>query len=123
MAGLSEHAPHDVLAPLVQHHLDQGLAGCGVDDAERVDLDRAVLEHDALAQSPPEVARHLALDLREVGLQHAVARVLEPVRQFAVVGEDEQALGVGVQPADVEEPLLAVGDEVTDVDSGRRSWR
>ena len=28
----------------------------------------------------------------------------------------QQALGVGVEPADVEEPLLAVGDEVADVD-------
>ena len=64
----------------------------------------------------PEVARHRAGDLGEVGLEHAVAGVLEAVREVAVVGEDEQALGVGVEPADVEEPLLAVADEVADVD-------
>ena len=40
--------------------------------------------------------------------------VLEAVREVAVVGEDEQALGVGVQPPDVEEPLGSPGDVVAD---------
>ena len=46
-------------------------------------------------------------DLGEVGLGDAVPRVLQPVGEVAVVGQQQQALGVGVEAADVEEPLLA----------------
>src|SRR3954453_10687685 len=75
---------HDVLAPLVQDHLDERLAGLGVDQPEAVDTHRAVLELDALAQSPADVAGARAGDLREVGLGHVVRGVLEPVRQLPV---------------------------------------
>ena len=45
--------------------------------------------------------------LGEVGLGDAVRGVGEPLGEVAVVGEQQQALGVGVEAADVEEPLLA----------------
>ena len=48
----------------------------------------------------------LALDLDQVLLVDAEARVGEAVGQVAVVGEQQQALGVGVEPADGEHPGL-----------------
>ena len=58
----------------------------------------------------PDVLRHG----RQVRLQHAEGRVHEPVRQVAVVGEQQQPLTVGVEPADVEEPFRTVGHKVAD---------
>src|SRR5918995_3724449 len=39
----------------------------------------------------------------------------QPVREVAVVGQDQQSFGVAVQPADVKQPvLLTFGDEISD---------
>ena len=54
----------------------------------------------------------LAGHLGDVGLVHLVRRVRQPLREVAVVGQDDQPGGVGVEPADVEEPLGPVGDHV-----------
>ena len=66
----------------------------------------AVVELDALAQAPERARRRHALDLGEVLLLHAEARMGEPVGELAVVGEEQQALGVAVEPADGEHPRL-----------------
>ena len=52
--------------------------------------------------------------MAEIGLGHLEAGMGEPVREFAVVGEQHQALGVVVQPADVEQALGPVAEEVGD---------
>ena len=57
--------------------------------------------------------------LGEVGLGHPERRVHQPVRELAVVGQQQQPLAVGVQPADVEQPLGPVGDQVADGRAGR----
>ena len=64
----------------------------------------AALAGCALVTSP--------VDLGDVGLVHLVRRVRQPLREVAVVGEQDQPGGVGVEPADVEEPLGPVGDQV-----------
>src|SRR5688572_33280352 len=63
-----------------------------------------------------EVAWDGTRDLRQVGLGDAVLRVLEAVRELAVVGEDQEPLGVGIEAADMEQALVPVADEVTDVE-------
>ena len=40
--------------------------------------------------------------------------MLQSVGEVAVVGEQQQTLGVGIQPSDVEEPVLAGSEEVGD---------
>jgi hypothetical protein len=97
-----------VLAALVDDDLDHRLAGLAVDDLERVDLGRTVVELDAVAQPSTEVPGHRSGDPRDVGLAHAVRGVLQPVGEVAVVGEQQQALGVGVEASDVEQPLVPV---------------
>src|SRR5215213_632788 len=112
VADRLESPPDDVLASLVQHDLDEGLPRLGVDQPEAVDPHRPVLQLDALAQPLADVAGDRAGHLGEVGLRHGVRRVLQAVRQLSVVGQQDQALGLGVQPPDVEQPLRAVADEV-----------
>ena len=68
----------------------------------------AVVELDAVAQAAQPAGRHRpAVDLDEVLLLDAVARVGDAVGQLAVVGEQQQSLGVGVEPPDGEHPRLA----------------
>ena len=69
------------------------------------------------ARSAPRLGH--ALDLGEVLLLDAVARMREQLRELAVVGEDQQALGVAVEPADREHARL-VGHEV---EHGRAALR
>jgi hypothetical protein len=76
-----------------------------------------VLELDPFAQALAQVSGHRPGHLGEVGLEDPVCRVLQSVGEVTVVGEQEQALGVGVEPTDVEEPFLPVAEEVAD---GRR---
>ena len=63
----------------------------------------------------PRSRGHRPGDLRHVRLGHLVRRVGQPVRQLPVVGQEDQPLGVRVQPADVEEPLVAGPDVVPQV--------
>ena len=77
-------------------------------DLERVRLHRPVLQLDA-GQHPLDGrrVRPTPLDLGDVGLGQLVRRVRDLLREVAVVGEQDQPLGVGVEPSDVEEPLRA----------------
>ena len=54
----------------------------------------------------PAPARHRPGHLGQVGLRDLVRRVHQLVREGAVVGEQQQALAVRVEPADVVDPLL-----------------
>ena len=57
--------------------------------------------------------RQVALDIGDVGLLDAVARMREPVGEIAVVREQEHAARVDVQPADRNDARL-VADEIDD---------
>ncbi len=66
-------------------------------------------------------ARHRAGDRRQIGLGHLVRRMHQPVRQLAVVGQQQQPLGVGVEASDVKQllvPAHPVLDQVTDAAAG-----
>ena len=109
------HAPHLPVAALVDRDAQEP-------SVEQGDLGRrgaAVVELHALPEAAERAAVGLALHLDEVLLVHAEARVGEPVGEVAVVGEEQQALGVGVEPAHGEHPRLG-GHEV---DDGRAALR
>ena len=55
MAGLGQHPPHDVLAPLVQGDLDQRALTGPVDDPEPVRGGHAVVELDPGGQPTAEI--------------------------------------------------------------------
>ena len=72
-----------------------------------------------VAQPPADVARRPGRHLGEVGLGDPVRRVHQPVGELAVVGEQQQALAVGVEPPDVEQPLVGAGSAMSRRRSGR----
>ena len=93
------------------------VAGRHVDHRELVDVGGPVVQFHAVAQLLAHPARHGALHRGQVGLGHLVRRVHQPVRELAVVGEQQQPLGVGVETTDVEQVLVAahaVFDQVAD---------
>src|SRR5690606_26883976 len=72
VADLLQHAPHDVLAALVQHHLDQRLLAVLLHDPEVVGPGDAVLQLDALREPAGHVAPDRAGHLGPVLLLHPV---------------------------------------------------
>ena len=102
MADGLEHPLHLAVASLVDRQLDPVAAepprarGCGA----------AVVELDALARAAQRIVVRLAVDLDHVDLLDAVPRVREPVRERAVVREQQRSGRVGVEAADRDDPRL-----------------
>ena len=117
------HQPHDRMADRLAHPPHLPVAALVDGEAHHVrassetDLRRrghAVVELDALAEPAQRAPRRdVASHLGEVLLLDAEARMGQPVGEVAVVGEQQQALGVDVEPADREDPRLG-GHEVDD---------
>ena len=110
MADRRAHALDLALAPLVDASARARRARAGAPARAR----SAVVELDPVAQRAQRaLARRAAGDLRAVGARHLVARMGQAVRQLAVVGQQDQAGGVGVEPADRVQ-ARAVGHELDD---------
>src|SRR3546814_13032081 len=60
---------------------------------------------EALTHLLGHARRDRSGDLGHVGLEHPVAGMSQPVGELAVIGEQDQALGIGVEAAHVEQPL------------------
>ncbi len=60
---------------------------------------QSIVQHHATAQRVELLARGCAFHLHPVGLGLLVARIGQPVRQRTVVGEQQQAFAVVVQPS------------------------
>jgi len=73
----------------------------------------AVVELDACFEPLECLVGRLALDLGDVGLLDAVARVREPVRELPVVREQQRACRVDVETPDRDDARL-VRDELDD---------
>ena len=120
MADRLAHAPHLAVAALV----DGDAAERGAHERHLGRRGQAVVELDALAQPAHAPRRRRALHLDQVLLLHAEAGVGEAMGQVAVVGEQQQALGVGVEAADREDrgARAAPGRSPSAGPAGRRRW-
>jgi hypothetical protein len=99
----------------VQDHFDKHVARSGVNEAEGVHGGDTVLQLDAGLQLGADALRERAADLDQVRLGHLIGRVRQAVGEFAVVGQQQQALGGDVKASDMEKPFaLVVADEVAD---------
>src|SRR6185312_971166 len=114
VASLHQQPPDDVLAPLVQGDLDQRPRSSLLDDPELVCAGDAVLELDPGDQPPPQIPGQRRGDVRQIGLGHAVPRVGQAMSQLPVVGQQHEPFGVVVEPADVDQPLRPVPQEIAD---------
>ena len=103
------HPPHLAVAALVEHELEAGRAE-PADARRRRD---AVLELDALREAAQRLVVRLLPGLDLVDLLDAVPRVREPVRERAVVREQEGAGRLDVEPPDRDDARLVL-DEVDD---------
>ena len=86
-----------------------GLAGCST-AAVPYDSNEAGVAPGA--QAAANSRRDRPGNRREIRLQHPEGGMHEPMREVAVVGQEQQPFTVGVEPPDVEEPLRPVGDEI-----------
>ena len=120
MADGVAHAADLAVAPFV----DDDAQHAGGDHAHGGRRRLAVVEVDPLAQAPQSAGRGHPVDLDEVLLLDAEGRMGEALGQVAVVGEHEQPLAVGVEPAHREDAGL-VGHELDHrrpVRWGRARW-
>jgi hypothetical protein len=107
------HAPDDPVAPECR----VSSTSCRAEASSRRALSAAI---GPSSSSTPASARDRlrpsrALDLRDVDLRHPERGVREHVGEVAVVREDEQPARLGIQPADVVEPLVPVLREAAQV--------
>jgi uncharacterized protein with GYD domain len=100
VADRGQHPLDLVLAALVDRELDPARP----EPADARGRSRTVVQLDARAKPLERVVGGLALDLGLVDLLDLVARMREPVRELAVVGEQERSGRVGVQPPDGDDP-------------------
>lgn len=102
---LEPDAPHGPLGEV--HFLGQAF-----DDAHARRSRAPAFDLDAHAQLVQRIGRGLRRDEHIVCLGVLEGRMREPVRQLAIVGEEDQALAVEVQPPDRKDTAHVVGQQV-----------
>jgi hypothetical protein len=103
----------DLVAERLDHAMDLAMLALVDRDAEpgvlalaRQDLDLgrhrhgAIVERDAVPQRLDLFAAELGVHLDVIGLGDVVARGEQPRRQIAIVGQEQDAFGVEVEPTD-----------------------
>ena len=108
------HAAHQAVTTLMHDDFNGRDVAVGIDDAEGINLDRAVLQLDSVHERALHARLDLAVQTRHVGLANLVRRVGQTVRELAVVRQQQQAGRVNVQTPHVVQALRIVGDEVSD---------
>ncbi|OGL03325.1 MAG: hypothetical protein A3I03_12705 [Candidatus Rokubacteria bacterium RIFCSPLOWO2_02_FULL_68_19] len=109
--GLAEALDLPV-APLRKGQPEPGGLGRVPEEPHLTRLGQAVGQHDTPLPPRQVAARHAPLNLDFVHSLHLEARVEQALGQRAVVGEEEQPLGVEVEPPHRKEPGALVLHEV-----------
>jgi hypothetical protein len=97
-AGRLTHAADLLVAPLAQGDLEPGLAGLVAIEADLARAGRSVVERHPGGPALEIALGHLALHLDDVGLRDVMPRVQQPVGELSVVGEQQRAGGVEIEP-------------------------
>jgi quercetin dioxygenase-like cupin family protein len=123
----------DVVPDLLEHAMDLPVASLGEGDlvprigrvfnqldsrgrgAHLADASLVLLvDGDAGAQAPKGFLRGLPADLHQVRFGHVERCMREPLGEVAVVGQQQQSLGVVVEPSDREHARADAGNQVHD---------
>jgi len=99
MAGEVDHAPYLAFSALVDRDLDPGVGLFLAELSHLCGRRSAVLEENALFQILDVPVLQKSLDLHQVGLRKLVPGMGHQVGEITVVRQQEQALGVVVEPA------------------------
>ena len=113
-AEVAEHVLHLAVLALADREGEPDVAALGAVDRG---LDRSVadaVDGDAVAQPVELILRHPAMGAHAIAAQPAGRRQFERAREPAVVGEQQQPLGVEVEPADADEARQVLGQDSED---------
>jgi hypothetical protein len=99
-----QHPPHLPFAPLGHHDGHRGAGSAALDEPGSRRSSGSVLELDARGEPANCLPRDLAIHLDQVLLLDPVARMLEAVRQFPVVRQEQQPFAVPVESSHREHP-------------------
>ncbi|CUJ49428.1 Uncharacterised protein [Achromobacter xylosoxidans] len=103
-ANRLEHAAHFAIAAFLQRHPVPTVAAVATQVIERAKSGHAVFQLDAIDQRLTLRVVHLAQHTHGVFTLGAVTRVHDAVGHVARRGEDQQTLGIQIEPAD-RQPL------------------
>ena len=104
---MRHHPANFPVAPLAQRHRDPGIVALA---AVQPGLDRAIAlaaDRHPLGQRPEHLRRRIAEHPHPVAPQPAIARQLQAPGQPAVIGQQQQPLGIQIQPPDADHPRQA----------------
>jgi hypothetical protein len=100
VADAGQQAADFAVAAFVEHQFEDGRPFAPAFDADVPGVRETFSKMDAAMELGEDVALDLAGDLHLVDFFDAVARVRETVGQLAIVGDDDEAFGRDVEPAD-----------------------
>jgi hypothetical protein len=99
MSHVVEHAPHLALPAFVDRDIDPGVRFFLADLPDLGRRGLAVLQEDACFQRSDRTVFEHALDLHQIGLGEFMFGVGDQMGKIAVIRQEQQALGIVVQPA------------------------
>jgi hypothetical protein len=111
-----EHAAHLPVASFCDRHFEKGVTGAVAQAGHNRRAGRTIAQFHPIAQESELLVRQEIAGLELVGLGDLVLGIGESLGEIVVVGHDEQAAGIQVQPPDRREPRLGLSDQL--VDSG-----
>jgi hypothetical protein len=114
MAEAAEHAAHEAVAAFPDDELEGGGGARAAEDMCAGGSGASVGEWDAAAEACEGLGGDGAFDGGDVGFGDAVAGVGQEVGEASVVGDDDEAGGILVEPADGKEAVWSLGDEIGD---------
>jgi hypothetical protein len=117
--GIKQSA-YETVATFGHLDLDQQPFAYSIENPELGRGRHAVGQFHPTAKEPPDSSRKGPGHFGEIRLRHAMGRMRQAVGQIPVISEEKQSLGVGVEPAHVEESLGPVLQDVSHAGSSLR---
>ena len=99
MSHVVEHAPHLALPAFVDRNIDPGVRFFLPDFPDLGRRGLAVLQENACFERRDRTIFEHALDLHQIGLGKLMLGVRDQVSEIPVIGQEQQSLGIVVQPA------------------------
>jgi len=97
----------------MQGYLDHRSSRSRGDQSKFVNARHAVLEFKTGLHPPAEITRHYSQKRCDIRLRHTMRGVREMLGEIAIIGQENQALRINIQPTHMEKALGAIKDEVT----------
>jgi len=100
MSHVVEHAPHLALPAFVDRDIDPGVRFFLPDLSDLGRRGLAVLQKDSCFQRRDRTVFEHTLDLHQIGLGKFMLGVRDQMGKIPIIRQEQQALGIVVQPAD-----------------------